>query len=375
MNKIAIFGGTFDPVHSEHVSLVSFAIEKLQLDKVIVMPTFSPPHKEDAVATFGQRFDMLKLAFDGLKKVEISDYEISNGGKSYTYITVEYFKNLYPNSRLFFLVGGDMLNDFFTWKNPRRILDCCDLVACGREDVFNNYESLERKFIATFNKSFIRLDFNGKECSSTKIRVYSSLNLDINGLTDPKVVNYIKENHVYKGDFYTDFLINNLTAKRLLHTANVAVTAMSKTKELNLSRKKVLTACLLHDCAKYLNKDCFTDFNLDADVPKPVVHAFLGAYVCENVLGITDPEIVDAIRYHTSGKPNMSQLAKLVFVADMIEPLRDYDGVDVLREYYYKKGLDECFVKALDEETIHLKNKGEPIYKETINAYNYYCKK
>ena len=149
--------------------------------------------------------------------------------------------------------------------------------------------------------------------------------------------------------------------------------ALSKVKELGLDEYKVLTACLLHDVAKYLNPKDFSEFTLPEGVPKPVVHAFLGAYFVEKVLNIKDVEIIDAIRYHTSGKANMSELGKLVFVADMVERGRDYQGVEKLRELF-KKDFERCFIECLKEELQHLINKKSVIYEETINAYEYYVK-
>ena len=373
MEKIAIFGGTFDPVHSEHIRLCHTAIEQLKLDKLIIMPTFTPPHKESAVSSDKHRFNMLKLAFAGNKKCEVSDYELKKGGVSYTYQTMEYFKKQF-NAKLYFIVGLDMLYDFKTWKNPERILSACDLVAFGREGYYTDIEATRQYFLKNFGKDFIQLNYEGKNVSSTKIRVYSSLNLDITGLADESVVKYIKENELYAPNEITRFLIKNLTTKRLIHTANVATLSMEKVKSLNLSRSKVLTASLLHDCAKYLKKEDFPFFKIDNDVPKPVEHAFLGAYVAKAVLNMLDEEVLDAICYHTSGKANMSTLSKLIFVADMLEEGREYEGVDELRRLY-KKDFNECFLACLSEEFLHLKNKGQPIYRETINAVNFYLNK
>ncbi len=373
MKKIGIFGGTFDPVHIEHVNIAKIAIEKLGLDVLYLIPTFSPPHKENARASEQDRFNMLTLAFSGVEKAKVSDYEINAKGKSYTYLTVEHFKNEFNDCELYFIVGLDMLHDFKNWKYPQRILSACTLVAFGREGLNDDYQKLRQEFKKNFGKEFMLINYTGKRYSSTKIRVYTSLGLEITGMTDQSVCEYISENGIYKDFPYAEFLINNLTKKRLIHTANVVTVAMEKCKELSLSREKVLTACMLHDCAKYLRAEDFKDFIIPTDMPSPVVHAFLGAFVAEKVLGIKDNEIIDAIRYHTSGKANMSDLAKLVFVADMVEESRDYPGVDELREYY-KKDLDTCFKKCLEEEIIHLKNKQQPIYNETLKAYNYYCK-
>ena len=373
MEKIGIFGGTFDPVHNEHIKLARLAIQKLNLDRLIVVPTFMPPHK-DAVPTDGvKRLEMLRLAFQNQEKVEISDYEIKKGGKSYTFETVEHFKNLY-DCELFFLVGGDMLSDFKTWKNPQRILSACTLCAFGRKGFYGNTEKEREYFKNTYSKDFIRLEYEGENVSSTKIRVYSSFGLDINPYVGNAVSQYIKDNNLYQADEYVEFVKKTLTFKRLLHTANVVVTALKKVKELKLSADKVRISATLHDCAKYLSVKDFKSANIPLDVPEPVVHAFLGAFVAEKVLGVDDPEIIDAIRYHTSGKPDMTTLGKLIFAADMIEEGRSYQGVDELRELY-KGDFNACFLECLKEEFIHLQNKGQEIYSETLKAYNYYNKK
>lgn len=122
MIKIGIFGGTFDPVHNEHVKVAKIAIEKLELDKLIIMPTFIPPHKTRTVTDGRIRLEMLRSCFSGIEKIEVSDYEITKGGTSYTYQTVEYFKKKYQ-CELYFLVGTDMLTNFKTWKNPMPITE------------------------------------------------------------------------------------------------------------------------------------------------------------------------------------------------------------------------------------------------------------
>lgn len=373
MKKIGIFGGTFSPVHNEHIAIARQAIKELQLDKLYIVPTFMPPHKSKAPISGEHRLNMLKLAFSDMEKVEINEYELNSLGKSYTYLTVSHFKELHKDAQLYFIVGGDMLTDFKTWKNPEIIMDKCDLAVFNRDDFYTDYTLENELFIKRFNKGYIKLNYNGKGVSSTRIRVYSMLNLSLDGQVPKSVEEYIIKNDIYKGDFIADFIKTALPEKRLIHTAEVAVSALSKAKELGLSEDKVLTTSLLHDCAKYLDKSAFKGFELPSDVPKPVEHAFLGAFVAEKVLNITDQEIIDAIRYHTSGKANMTTLSKLVFVADMVERGRDYEGVEKLRELF-NKDFERCFIECLIEEVEHLKNKKSVIYVETLNAYDYYVK-
>ncbi len=375
MKRIGIFGGSFNPVHLEHKVIAEQAIKELKLDKLYVVPCLIAPHKIGVRYVDGaHRKVMLEIAFEGVDKVEISDFELNNKGTSYTYITVSHFKAMHENDELFFICGGDMLENFKTWRYPEKILGCCTLAAFDRLGFSVDYQKESKYFLEVFNKQFLKLTYQGKEFSSTRARIYLSLYLNEDGMLDEKVFDYIKKNNLYSGDAIMDFLKDNLTEKRRVHTAEVTLTALSKCKELGLCEEKVKTASLLHDCAKYLDYRNFEKFSLPIDVPKPVVHAFLGAFVAENVLGVKDEEILDAIKYHTSGKANMSLLGKLIFVADMIERGRDYQGVERLRELY-NGDFEKCFRECLKEEMVHLINKKEPIYIETINAYEYYVKK
>ncbi len=373
MKKIAIFGGTFNPVHIEHVSLAKSAIDELGLDKLIVMPTFLSPHKENSPAPAIDRINMLKLAFSDVDKAEISDFEILKQGKSYTYQTVEHFSQD-KDVKLYFIVGGDMLANFKTWRYPERILACTTLAVFSRENFFVDYEKERDYFRKTFNAGFVRLNYIGKDYSSTKIRTYAKLGLSLNGLTPNGVEEYISDNRVYSPDKYEQFILETLPEKKLKHTADVVVCALKKAKDLGLDEEKVRIATLLHDCAKYIDYKTVDGFTIDEDVPEPVIHAFLGAFIAKKHLGV-DAEIEDAIRYHTSGKANMTLLSKLVFVADMLEEGRNYLGVEKLRELYEKEDFETCFIECLKEEFLHLINKKQRIYIETINAYDYYVDK
>ena len=373
MTKIGILGGTFNPVHTEHIEMARRALLEMQLDKLLVMPTYLPPHKEVIPAPSEDRLNMLRLAFENDEKIEVSDYEIAKQGKSYTYLTVEHFKQE-QDCQLYFFVGGDMLTDFKTWRYPERILAACNLCVFDRDDFYADYKAEQEYFIKNFGKDFIRLKYRGKNFSSTKIRIYTSLGLSIQGMTADSVAQYIKQTGLYSGDELFEFVRNVLPEKRRIHTASVIEAALRKAKQLKLETKKVLTAALLHDVAKYIDPTSVKGFTCPKDVPKPVVHAFLGAYVAEHILGIKDAEIIDAIRYHTSGKADMSVLGKLIFVADMVEENRNYEGVEILRELYEKADFEHCFIECLKEEFLHLQNKKQKIYIETVNAYNYYVK-
>ena len=371
--NIAIFGGTFNPVHKEHINIAKAAIKELALDKLIVVPTFTPPHKNIVPAPAEDRLDMLKIAFKNVKNAVVSDFEIKNGGKSYSYITAEHFAAEYPQAKLYFIVGDDMLSDFKTWRNPERILSVAELAVFGRESYAADRSYEKKYFSERFHKGFTELSYCGKDDSSTEIRVYSALGLDVSDKTDEGVARYIKEKGLYAGGEYEAYIRKVLPEKRLVQTANGGVAGLKRCKAAGVPEEKAYTAAILHDCAKNQSPADYKAFRLPSDVPPPVTHAFLGAYIAENVLKIKDEEIIDAIRYHTSGKANMTALGKLIFVADMIEKGRTYDGVEKLRALY-EGDLNECFKECLKEEVLHLLAKKDYIYAETLNAYDYYVK-
>ncbi|MFQ9739007.1 MAG: bis(5'-nucleosyl)-tetraphosphatase (symmetrical) YqeK [Christensenellaceae bacterium] len=155
----------------------------------------------------------------------------------------------------------------------------------------------------------------------------------------------------------------------------MAVLAAERAAGLKIDEKRALTAALFHDCAKNLPSDSprLEGFTPPSGVPAAVVHQYAGAYVAEHAFGISDGEILDAIRYHTSGRENMSLLGKLIFLADMLESGRDFEGVEELRAAFWKDkdSLDECLYLALSHMLNYLADEGKEAYPLTRKAYEF----
>ncbi len=189
--KIGLFGGTFNPVHNGHVNLVKNFKEKLNLDKVLVIPTATPPHKQAKnLASAEDRINMCKLAFGSM--AEVSDIEISRGGRSYTVETLEELKKIYKEDDFYFLVGSDMLLSFKRWYRWEDILSMCTLCATDR----NNEESCRDADEDFFNK-IIFCDFDKFVISSSEIREKINLKEDISSLIPKEVMDYINEKGLY----------------------------------------------------------------------------------------------------------------------------------------------------------------------------------
>lgn len=369
--KIALFGGAFNPVHNEHFNIAKAAKEKLGLDKIIVIPTNVSPHKKGTVIARGKdRLEMCRLAFGALGGVEVSDEELRRGGVSYSYVTCRHFRKLYPDDELYFIIGEDMLDGFPFWKEPEEILKCVTLAVCARGTDAGLGEKI-KKFQKRFKKDLVNFGYVGGEVSSTRVRALAALGEDTAGLVPESVRLYIRQKKLYALPEIAK-VRKYLTDARRLHTVGVACLAASLARGAGVFEYDALVAAALHDCAKYLPPAAeeLKGFTPPQGVPEPVLHQYAGAYVAEHTFGIKDAAVLNAIRYHCSGRENMSPLEKIIYLADMLEEGRDFDGVKNLRAKL-KDGIDVCLLSAFEHNLKFLKSSGQPVYGFTERAYNY----
>ncbi len=367
MKKVGVFGGSFNPVHLEHVNMVKAFINELGLDKMIIVPANIPPHKKnEEIVSSQDRINMLKLAFGTFNNVEISTFEVDSENVSYTYKTLEYFSEKFCDSRIYFLLGTDMLADFATWKNPNRILELATLALVRRTG--DDEKKAEDIYFSHFSKEFEKLNYIGANISSTAIRASIALDLPVEGVPE-EVLKYIQDKQLYKTDI-SRYVVKNLPIKRLTHTFGVIKLAVHYAKMLKENASYAYYAAMLHDVAKYLDYRDF-DFKMEEGVPKPCEHQFLGAYIAENVLNIKNRDIINAIKYHTTGRANMSTLEKIVFLADLLEEGRTFEGVERLR-ILTEQNFDLGFKTAINELYAHLSKSNEQVFYLTCECKDFY---
>ncbi len=200
--RIGLFGGTFDPVHLGHRYLAEKAFEGAELDKLIVMPAKIPPHKSESGLTTGQqRLDMCRLAFSGFGSCEVSDFELMQSGKSYSCYTVRRLRELYPDDRLFFIMGSDQFLTFEKWYRYSEILEMTDIIAFSRESGVDARQLRDhaQKLCGDSGKVLV-LEAEPFEISSTRLREMLKNNEDCSCFIDEKVVEYIKANNLYRSE-------------------------------------------------------------------------------------------------------------------------------------------------------------------------------
>lgn len=174
------------------------------------------------------------------------------------------------------------------------------------------------------------------------------------------------------------YLERNLSEKRYVHSLGVAVEAQRLAEKYGVAPDRAYLAGLVHDCAKEVPPEKMADilkneYHIYVDAfscmtPK-ILHGPLGAAVAQRVFGIYDPEILDAVRYHTTGKSGMTMLTKIIYIADYIEPNRKFSGVNELRYLAYKD-IDEAIIKGIDDTIKDLTDRGLMLHPDTIHARN-----
>lgn len=367
--KIGLFGGTFNPPHNTHVNIVRQAVKQLHTDKLLLVPCGDPPHKYCDVDKL-LRLELCRRAFDGVTDcgvTEVFDYEIMRSGKSYTVETLREVKRLYPDAELYLIIGGDSLADFSKWYRPDEIARLATLAVAERAG--EAFDEAAAKAASNYGADAVRLDITPNAVSSSEIRLRYQFGMDNSSLVPKAVDDFVMSRGLYCN--YRDTatkLKGYLTPQRLSHTFYVVKRGLEFASADNYD--KVFLACLLHDCAKYVSERDYAKYGFTPPkaMPQPVIHSFLGALVAQADFGVTDKEVLDAIAYHTTGRPNMTELDKIVYVADKTEQTRPYP-----LEHLLQGNLDEIFLKCLAEANEYrVEAHGDTDFELTDRTLKYY---
>ncbi len=193
-NRVAIFGGSFDPLHNGHIEIAKLASVKFDLDKIIFIPAYISPHKTGKTITPPEiRFQMVKNSLDN-SKFEISDFEILKQNKSYTSETIRHFTSnvINSNDELYLIIGEDSKIKFNTWKDYNYILDKVKVISVSRTS--NATKSVENIFV---DDRFLELKISNIDISSTDIRDRVKRELDISNLVPIEVSKIIAKERLY----------------------------------------------------------------------------------------------------------------------------------------------------------------------------------
>ncbi len=380
--KIGIFGGTFNPPHLGHKKLVLDVMKAAHLDKVIIIPTFTPPHKTDKELICPEdRYNMC-LAMFSEEIFTVSDIEISREGKSYTYDTVCLLRQEHPEDELYLIMGSDMLLCFDRWYRYEDILSMVKLAVTTRE------ADIKAEALSYFAENTLKLSHNDYvladttpfECSSTFIRARVNNCEDVSSYLHPDVYSYIIRHKLYEDGFYEykKLLKNKLDDHRYIHSLGVARSAAELADIYGYDRNRAYFAGLMHDVMKnatfeeqlqIITKGGIILNHIEEN-NKALWHAIAGEAYLRCEIGVEDKEILSSVRYHTTGRAGMSLLEKIIYVADYISPERNYPDVGVMRDLALNSGLEEASVYALKFSFKKFATEGRVIHPDSVDYYN-----
>ncbi|MBO5929021.1 MAG: nicotinate (nicotinamide) nucleotide adenylyltransferase [Clostridia bacterium] len=383
--RIALFGGTFDPIHNGHVQLAREFAARLSLDRVLFMPTFVPPHKvKPDLAPAVDRVAMCRLACEPYAELAVSDLEINRRGASFTVFTLEALKRQYPDAELFLLTGADMFLTLGTWYRFADIAAMATLCAAPRDKVTADLLVEHAKQLEQQGARCVVEAIPIVEISSTEIREKATAGKSLEGLVPHAVEEYINQKQLYTAnktyrnteEQYVDILRGRLTPKRFHHSLEVAKQARHLAKKYGTNPEKAYTAGLLHDILKDTDDDSqlqiFKEFDILLDAvekqaPK-LWHARSGAVFLEHILGIGDTEILEPVRYHTTGRAGMTMPDIVLYLADFTSADRDYPDVEIMRDLT-EKDWRAAMQYALAYTVRDLKEQQRPVHPDTLACY------
>ena len=347
--RIGIYGGTFNPPHKGHIKAAQTAIRELALDKLLVIPANTPPHKELPKEDPGgeMRFQMTKLTFEEMPACEVLDLELRREGPSYTIETIRELKKRYPEDTFVLLMGTDMLLYIEHWKDFELLFKEVTIASFARKkDEEEKLSSFAAYLKERYGVTVHLVPNEAFDISSSEIRAMLPKRQGSDTVHE-KVYALIVQKGLYGAKPEFSWLRKKayemLVPKRIPHVEGCEETAVKLAEHWGADIEEAREAAILHDITK---KDDLTSqlllceeygIMLDALEKDEVklLHSKTGAGIAKHCFGSSD-EVYEAIFWHTTGKENMSLLEKIIYMADYIEPNRDFEGLRELRELAYK---------------------------------------
>jgi len=410
--KLAILGGSFNPVHMGHLFLADSVLSSLGYDRIILVPAFQSPFKIGAEgASPDDRMEMLAASIAGDPRLTIDDCELRRQGVSYTLDTLKDIIARYrPEGKPGLILGADLASTFYKWQNPGEIAELADIIiarrapepeiSTGQEEYGCIIDRIYPPHLGDINAA-VNFPYPCKALSNEIIEISSHLvreKINRSGawrylvplgariiIEDRLLYGFnaetknenvcIKENTPPAGEKAVPGLIDTivriendvraaLDSIRFIHSRNTALLSWDLCRRFGLDFQRGYLAGIAHDMCKFMGTDELIRL-VHADGKKiskleykkpSLLHARASAVLLRKKYGITDREVLDAVRYHTTGSKDMCSLAKVVYVADKIEVSRE-DIDPALKNMSQCDDLDTLFAAVLDNTVAYLKSR------------------
>lgn len=382
--KYAILGGSFNPLHIGHLFLADAVLSSLNYDRIILVPAFQSPLKDNAEgASPWDRLEMLAASIPGDPRLTFDGCELLREGVSYTIDTLKDIIDRYePEGKPGLIIGDDLVATFDKWKNPEEIAGLADLIVARRlSDKVNSgmgdvdfpypHRTLDNEIVNIASKQ-IREKISKGEAWRYFVPPGARCIIEEKGLYGFSAARSERSVFSSRGKasiFETIISLENevrniLDFGKFIHSRNTALLSWDLCHRFGLECQKGYLAGIAHDMCKHLDEKEFMRLAHEdggsiskLEQKKPgLLHGRAAAMVIQNRFGVTDKDIIEAIRYHTTGVEDMCDLAKVVYVADKIEVSRT--GIDPgLREMSRTNDLETLFAAVLSNTVTSLKSR------------------
>lgn len=373
MRRIGIFGGAFDPVHLGHTGVIRDAMAHSGFHQMILLPNQAPPYSKP-LAPMGHVRAMIGIAIQGMEGVSLADRSLSDSAQD----TVDMVRGLvkaHGNAQVSYVIGADKLAGLLHWRKAHKLFALCELLVYPRRGddaqemvTFANAHGIRARLLpcppVTTRAALAR----------QRLAQWS----DAEGMLAPKVAHYIARYGLYQRPLQA-MVKPHLSPDRLAHTLRGRDLAVDLALHHGLPMQKAAAAALLHDCAKGMSlsdlraiarKHRLTQDTLTLS-SNALLHGLVGAVLAREKYGVKDRQVLDAIRYHTTGRARMTGLELCLFVADKAEAGRpDYTGLTDIRALMYRD-LRLAALRSMMGTASHVRGKGQPYSPQTQAAIDY----
>ena len=379
--RILIYGGSFNPPHLGHESALRSAAAAISPDRILVIPAGMPPHKQLAEGSPApeERLRLSELAFADQPGVEVLDIELERLGKSYTVDTITEISDRFEDAELYFLVGTDMLMSMEKWYEYDQILSSCVLVALPRDE--GDYPQMEKEAQRLRDAYGARITLIRKTplpMNSTGLRESLCRREGRDRLSDPVYSEIIRRRY-YGARPELAWLREKayawLKPSRVAHVQGTERSAAHLAERWGEDVGDASEAAILHDITKKLSPEeqlrLYEKYGImsDADERREprLYHARTGAALARDLFGVSDA-VAGAIEWHTTGRPGMTTLEKIIYLADFIEPnRRAFPGLEEVRALA-DQCLDQAMIRALELSMQEVASRGAKPHPRSVHT-------
>ena len=373
MRRIAVFAGAFDPIHQGHVSVIKAVLSKGKADEVILVPAGSSPYRKALISPQSLR-ELCEAAISGLPGVRLLREEPLESSRS----VLDAIKNIREQAgkaEYLYIAAADKLAGILLWPEASELIRLCRLLVYLRPG-----DRAEKIALAISRHRLDAEILDMPPVEAESARIYAQLKelSDARGMLAPEIARLIALHGLYQPP-YAELIKPRMSRRRFIHTLRVRDLAVELAYEHHLPMQAAAVAALLHDCAKEMKLSMMQavarshSAGISAQVmgSNALLHGRVAAILAEHKYGVRDVDVLNAIRYHTTGRPGMSALELCLFVADKAERGRaPYPGLEEIRRLMHED-LDAAALVSMQGTKEYLAAMGKSLHPEAKAAIDY----